>query len=242
MKREDIARIFEGATDAQINEILNINSADIGNAKSGTAQQISSLTQQVNDLQAQMTQRDTDMQSLQEQLTAAQTDAGKLGEAQTALTALQSKYAADQQKWTEKIAKQAYEFAIREQTGKLKFTSAAAQRDFVREATAKKLAFENGKLMGFDDFAEAYRAENPGALVEEKPAEPEQDSKPQLVLPQTQPGAAAAQNAASRRAVSSSVCRSSSSTEVCIYLTGSSIRTVGTPQRETVISSASVEV
>ena len=192
MKREDIARIFEGATDAQINEILNINSSDIGNAKSGTAQQISSLTQQVADLQAQMGQRDTDMTALQEQLTAAQTDAGKLTEAQTALTALQTKYAADQQKWTEKIAKQAYEFAIREQTGKLKFTSAAAQRDFIREATGKKLAFENGKLMGFDDFAAAYKAENPGALAEEPAEEPKQDSKPELVLPKTPQGVTAA--------------------------------------------------
>ena len=191
MKREDIARIFEGATDAQINEILNINSADIGSAKKGTEQQISSLTQQVTDLQAQMSQRDTDMTTLQEQLTAAQSDAGKLTEAQTALTALQTKYAADQKKWDEKIAKQAYEFAIREQTGKLKFTSAAAQRDFVREATSKKLAFENGKLMGFDDFAAAYKADNPGALVEEKPAEPEPDTKPQIVLPTT-PAAPAA--------------------------------------------------
>ena len=33
MKREDIAKIFEGATDDQINQILNINSADIGKAK-----------------------------------------------------------------------------------------------------------------------------------------------------------------------------------------------------------------
>ena len=192
MKREDISRIFEGATDEQINAILNINSADIGSAKSGTAQQISSLTQQVTDLQAQMSQRDTDMQSLQEQLTAAQSDAGKLTEAQEQLTALQGKYAADQQKWSEKIAKQAYDFAIREQAGKLKFTSAAAQRDFIREASAKKLVYENGKLMGFDDFTEAYKAENPGALAEEKPAEEPADTKPQLVLPQTQPGAPAA--------------------------------------------------
>lgn len=188
MKREDIARIFEGATKEQIDEIMNLNSADIGNAKNGTAQQISSLTQQVTDLQAQIGQRDTDMAALQEQLTAAQTDAGKLTEAQTALQTMQTQYAADQKKWTEKIAKQAYDFAIREATGKLKFTSAAAQRDFVREATAKKLAFENGKLMGFDDFAELYKSENPGALVEEKPAEPAepvQDAKPQLVLPAT---------------------------------------------------------
>lgn len=39
MKREDIAKIFEGATDEQINKILDINSADIGKAK-GTASEI----------------------------------------------------------------------------------------------------------------------------------------------------------------------------------------------------------
>lgn len=33
MKREDVAKIFEGATDEQINAVLNINSADIGSAK-----------------------------------------------------------------------------------------------------------------------------------------------------------------------------------------------------------------
>ena len=33
MKREDVTKIFESATDEQINALLNINSADIGNAK-----------------------------------------------------------------------------------------------------------------------------------------------------------------------------------------------------------------
>ena len=33
MKREDIAKIFEGATEEQINAVLDINSKDIGNAK-----------------------------------------------------------------------------------------------------------------------------------------------------------------------------------------------------------------
>lgn len=194
MTREDITRIFEGATPAQIDEILNLASADIGKAKAGTTQQIASLTQQVTDLQAQMTQRDTDMTTLQEQLAAAQTDAGKLTDAQTQLTALQAKYAADQKAWDAKIAKQAYEFAIREASGKLTFTSAAAQRDFIRQATGKKLAYEDGKLMGFDDFTEAYRAENPGALVE-PPKEPEAEPtaaqpKPELVLPKTPQGPA----------------------------------------------------
>jgi len=193
MKREDISSIFPDATPEQISALLNINSADIGREK----QQVTTLTQQVTDLQTQLTQRDTDMTSLQEQLTAAQTDAGKLTEAQEQLTALQGKYAADQKKWDEKIAKQAYEFAVREGAGRLKFTSAAAQRDFIREATGKKLAMENGKLLGFDDFTEAYKAENPGALAEEeppKPAEPEKPAAapaPSFVLPSTPAGAAA---------------------------------------------------
>lgn len=33
MKKEDITKVFEGATDEQINALLDINSADIGNAK-----------------------------------------------------------------------------------------------------------------------------------------------------------------------------------------------------------------
>lgn len=33
MKREDVSKVFEGATDEQINAILDINSADIGKAK-----------------------------------------------------------------------------------------------------------------------------------------------------------------------------------------------------------------
>ena len=33
MKREDISKIFNGATEEQINAVLDINSADIGNAK-----------------------------------------------------------------------------------------------------------------------------------------------------------------------------------------------------------------
>lgn len=37
MKREDIAKIFEGATDEQINKILDINSADIGKAKGASS-------------------------------------------------------------------------------------------------------------------------------------------------------------------------------------------------------------
>ena len=38
MKREDITRIFAGATQEQINEIMNLNGADINKAKGTTEQ------------------------------------------------------------------------------------------------------------------------------------------------------------------------------------------------------------
>ena len=36
MKREDIAKLFEGATDEQISALFDINSQDIGKAKRGS--------------------------------------------------------------------------------------------------------------------------------------------------------------------------------------------------------------
>ena len=52
MKREDISRIFPEATKEQINEILNLNGADVNLAR-GNAEQIQrDLTAAQNDLTA----------------------------------------------------------------------------------------------------------------------------------------------------------------------------------------------
>ena len=47
MKREDISKIFEGATDEQISAILNLNSADIGSAKQKVKQELDGLKEQL---------------------------------------------------------------------------------------------------------------------------------------------------------------------------------------------------
>lgn len=148
---------------------------------------VSTLSQQVTDLQGQITQRDTDMTDLQTKLTAAQADAGKLTDVQTAFTNLQTKYTSDQQEWQDKVQKQQYEFAIKEKANALKFSSPAAKRDFVREAKAKELKVDGDALLGYDDFVTKYKAENPGALVEDKPADPPAtppaQNPPSIVLP-----------------------------------------------------------
>lgn len=175
MKREDVSKIFEGATEAQINAIIDINSKDIGSAKAKS----DSLNEQINALNEQIKQRDSDMAALRDKLTAAQADAGKLTEAQTALTDLQAKYAADQKAWNEQKTAQAYEFAVKSKAGELKFSSNAAKNDFIRTAIAKEMKLDGDTILGFDDFTKSYREADPTAFAsdESKPA------APTLVLP-----------------------------------------------------------
>lgn len=150
---------------------------------------VNTLNQQITDLSGQITQRDTDMEELKGKLSAAQADATKLGDAQTALTALQTKYDTDKQEYEQKLQKQSYDFLVREKANSLKFTSAAAKRDFIREVTDKGLKIDGENLLGYDDFVTKYKADNPGAMAEDKPAEPPAPPAPapSIVLPGTQP-------------------------------------------------------
>lgn len=156
--------------------------------------QVNTLSQQVKDLQGQLTQRDTDIADLQGKLTAAQTDATKLTEVQTQLSGLQAKYKQDKDTWAADVAKQRKEFMVREKANGLQFTSAAAKRDFLSQANGKDFQLDGETLMGYEDFLTKYRAENPGALVDETPPAPQPDPapapKPNIVLPGTPPAPA----------------------------------------------------
>lgn len=183
--------------DAKINEInaaqpdktKHVRFADLSEggyiSRSKYDDKVNGLTQQVTDLQGQLTQRDTDLEGLNAQLTAAQADAGQLAEAQKQLTALQSKYDKDSKAWEQKNAQQAYEYAIRSKANELKFTSAAAKKDFIREAIAAQFKQDGETLMGYTDFVTKYQESDPGAfVVETPPADPKPgDPAPTIVLP-----------------------------------------------------------
>ena len=147
---------------------------------------VNSLTQQVTDLQGQITQRDTDLAGLNEQLTTAQADAGQLAEAQKQLAKLQSKYDADSKAWEEKNAQQAYEYAVRSKAGELKFSSAAAKKEFIREAIAAQFKQDGETLLGYTDFVTKYQESDPGAFIKDTPpADPKlaEPTPPSIVLP-----------------------------------------------------------
>ena len=187
----------EALTYDQLAEKIRIGKLNVVNIADGSYisrdkynTKVNDLTQQVTDLQGQITQRDTDMTDLQGKLTAAQADATKLTEVQNALSNLQTKYSADQQEWERKTQQQAYEFMVRERATGLNFSSAAARRDFIREANAKQFKVDGETLLGYEDFLTKYKADNPGALVEDNPdpkPAPGPKPAPTIVLPNNQP-------------------------------------------------------
>lgn len=131
---------------------------------------------QIANLNEQMGKRDTDLTNLQTQLEAAKGDNSKVTEVTNQLTQLQDTYNKDKDKWQKQLAKQQYEFAVKEFANEQKFTSAAAKRDFIRSLTDKGLQMENGKIVGASDYLNTYKTENTDAIMTDNP-----EPKPQFV-------------------------------------------------------------
>ena len=149
--------------------------------------EITGRDDQIKNLNETITTRDTDLANLQKKLEEAGQDATKLAELNTQITNMQSKYDADVQNYQNQLKKQAYEFAVKEYAQTKNFTSQAARRDFVQSMIARDLQMEDGKILGRDDFADKYFAENADALVVEKapePPAPEPTPTPQVVVPE----------------------------------------------------------
>ena len=60
MRREDVTKIFEGATDEQINALLDINSADIGKAKADYNEKL----EEIKALNKTVSERDNQLKTL----------------------------------------------------------------------------------------------------------------------------------------------------------------------------------
>lgn len=132
--------------------------------------------------------RDADLATLQQTLKDAG-DLDALKSASSNLEALQKKYDDETKAYQAQLAKQAYEFAVKEFANGKKFTSNAAKRDFVQAMIAKDLKLENSHIIGAEDFVSMYSADNADAFaVENNDPEPQQTPKPQFVSPTSNSG------------------------------------------------------
>ena len=133
----------------------------------------------ISQLNSTISQRDTDLADLQSKLKSAGTDATKLSELQSSFDSLQSKYTTDMQAYQQKLADQQYEFASREYANTLKFTSKAAKRDFTTAMIEAKLKYDNGTIIGADDFRKKYAENDADAFAKE-----DEDNNPPAPQPQ----------------------------------------------------------
>lgn len=71
MTREDLRKVFENATDEQISQVLDINSADIGRAKKKLEDNIAGLTAELTSVSDKLKAYDgVDLDALRQQLAA----------------------------------------------------------------------------------------------------------------------------------------------------------------------------
>lgn len=156
----------------EFDKLLNENyktSAEVNNLRS----KLSNAETERDNLQTKydtdIAQRDTDLNDLKQKLADAGTDAETLKKLQSELDTLQANYTNAQADYKKALDKQAYEFAIKEKTNSLQFTSASAKKAFLSDALAKNLTMDNGNILGFDDFVNAYKEQDAGAFSTEVP-------------------------------------------------------------------------
>ena len=109
-------------------------------------------------------QRDEDLETLKKQLEDAGIDKTKLDELTNKLSTLQTTYDTAKTEYEKQLAKQKYEFLVKESVNKIEFSSNSAKKTFIADVLAKNLPVENDNLLGFDDFVNAYKEQDAGAF------------------------------------------------------------------------------
>lgn len=85
---------------------------------------------------------------------------------------LQKKYEEDTKALNSKYEAREYDIKLNDYAKDLKFSSNSARKSFMNDLKAKELKFEEDKLVGFDDFVNSYKENDPTAFIEEKKEEP----------------------------------------------------------------------
>jgi hypothetical protein len=123
---------------------------------------------QITTLNQTLEARNTDLANLQTTLNDAG-DIDAMKKAVTELEDLRKTYDKDTKQYQKQLKQQAYEFAVKAYANEQKFTSKAAQRDFIQAMLAKQLTLDGDTIIGATEFVNSYTTENPDAFVTEAP-------------------------------------------------------------------------
>jgi hypothetical protein len=141
MKRDEIKQIIPGITPEQLDSIMNLHSADVGekvNKISTLEAEKTTLTAQLEAANGKLEGYDPDWKTKAEQ---AKTDAAN------------------------QLAEMQRGFAIEKKAGALKFSSESAKKAFLADAKAQNFAIKDGEILGFDDYVKTFKAADPSAIL-----------------------------------------------------------------------------
>lgn len=124
--------------------------------------------------------RDEDLKDLQKKLKDVGADNDKLKTLQLDLDNLQETYNNEKANYEKQLAKQAYEFAVKEKASALKFSSNSAKKAFIADAIREEMKMKDGELQGFDDFVDSYKKNDAEAFIKEETNKQKPEDKPQF--------------------------------------------------------------
>lgn len=157
---EEFAELAKGASFVDLKE---------GNyvSKQKYDDEIGAKNLEIENLNSTISTRDNDFAELQQKLEAAGTDADQLAKVTGDFNSLKTKYDDEVKNYKAQLKKQAYEFAVKQHAGELKFTCEAAKRDYITQALAKDMKMENDSIIGITDFDAVYNQSNKDAFITE---------------------------------------------------------------------------
>lgn len=161
MKREEIESLKVGENNLP-KEVVDSIFALYGKAVKEKDEKIATLTTKEESLTSQLSELNTKVKEL------SKVDVKEL---QAKIDELDTKYKTDTTELNKTIAKQNYDFKVKELTSGLKFSSESAKKAFISELSAKELKLEEDKILGFDDFVKSYQASDPNAFTKEEEKE-----------------------------------------------------------------------
>lgn len=162
MKREDTKKaikkavpdIAEDVLNTLTDELMDQHSADVGKLK----QDLATATTERDTLKTQLGEANEKIKSY--------TDMDVDGIKQS-VKDWETKYNTDTQALKDQLANQSYGYAVERSVAGLKFSSGAAQKQFIADLKSKKLPLQEDKLLGMEDYVKQYKEADPDAFASE---------------------------------------------------------------------------
>lgn len=164
MKKEELIAL--GIEEDVAKQVLALHGKGIEKHKSQNAkiaQDLETMKEQMEAYKTQLDEANTQIQSFNEM---------DIEGIRKSATEWKEKHDSAVKDLESKIAAKEYEFAIKEYANQFKFTSDRVKNSIVNDLMAKEFKFEEGKLLGADDYMNQLRESEPSSFVSEEPQEP----------------------------------------------------------------------